>query len=208
MQFRHKQMLSGALVVILAFAAGYFGFLVASHFAQKRETASAPLQPAALPGHAATQPHVQTPTRPGAPNAVPQQTQPAAPRRAAPERVYYLTERVSVMTEAGVMGINPGTQVLLLEQLANGNLQVTDGPEDFEVTPDQITDDPEIAQLAKRPDRAARQALATWKQRQIRPPVPPNITPAQPDAMETAPAAAEPVPSASPLERDRDSDSR
>lgn len=231
-----KQTLRGALVVILAFAAGYFGFLLADRVTAKRQATSAssaaattPAQSAApVPARAATQPVVQTSTNPGAPNtpnaqnAQPAPSQPAALRRPAPERVFYLTERVSVMTEAGVIGVKPGTQVLLLEQLPNGNLKLTDGPEDFEVTPDQITNDPQIANLAKRQDRAAQQALAAWKQRQIRPPLPPNITPPQPpeppqpdaappetNTIEAAPPATlQPEVSAVPPERDADSNPR
>ena len=110
-------MLRSILVVAGAFAAGFFGYLLAAHFASKPAVPVVASQPSQPPPSTA-QPLVQTPTHadtasePSPPDHVPQGT-------------FFLTERVTHTTDAGVMGVNAGTKVMVLERLANGNFPLS-----------------------------------------------------------------------------------
>lgn len=150
------------IAALAALLAGYFLF---THFLWKRSTPSArviaePTPDAQLHASPSTQPIVLTPTHPAATPDT---------RRLAPEGVYYLLGRISVTTDSGVVGVNAGTQVLLLEKQENGALKVTDGPDDFVVAASEITNDLDIAarltsgkgvaaQRALRPTQPARNA--------------------------------------------------
>src|SRR5207302_11345742 len=100
-------MLRSILVVAGAFAAGFFGYLLAAHFASKPSPPVAEVRPSQPPPSIA-QPLVQTPTRAGA------ASEPSPPEH-LPQGKFFLTERITHTTDAGVMGVNAGTQVMVLE---------------------------------------------------------------------------------------------
>lgn len=77
----------------------------------------------------------------------------------APEGVYFVTENISIMHDAGVIGIAPGTRVRLVKR--NGPLMlVSDGKNQFEVSPDQVTNDTVAAQKLLQFDQANQSTLA------------------------------------------------
>jgi hypothetical protein len=68
---------------------------------------------------------------------------PAPRRNLAPPGVYFLLQRVSFMTDSGVIGDSPGTKVTMVKE---GNpMKVTDGQNQFDVDPTQVTNDLDIA---------------------------------------------------------------
>lgn len=75
-------------------------------------------------------------------NTVVQQSTPTPTpqRNLTPDGTYILLERVSVTTDAGVNGIAAGTKVKEVSITATGML-VTDGKNQFEITPAQATND-------------------------------------------------------------------
>ena len=89
-------------------------------------------------------------------------TIPAPPRHApelpmrhlAPEGIFYMVEYSSVRTNRGIVGFQPGLEVRLMGvNKENGTLTVSDGQYAVEVGPMQITNDLDIAALARRRDR-------------------------------------------------------
>lgn len=134
------------MLTAVALAAALLGYLAGSHFLLKRNTpspvAAAPAgSPSPVRAEPSPLPLVQTPTRPAA-------TPTPDARRLAPPGEYYLLNRISVTTESGVLGVNAGTKVLLLERQENGALKVTDGPDDFIVAASEITNDLDAAERA------------------------------------------------------------
>ncbi|HZH98386.1 MAG TPA: hypothetical protein VEX38_05395 [Fimbriimonadaceae bacterium] len=67
----------------------------------------------------------------------------------APPGVYYMLDRASVETKAGIRAVVPGDQVKLLQRKA-GKVKVTDGVADYEVKDTQVTNDLILAQQAER----------------------------------------------------------
>jgi hypothetical protein len=171
-----REMLRGSIIVVAALAAGYFGYLLAARQTDNRvPTATAmkkqpsqkspsPQQRATTipPFRSASQPLVQLPA---AENRTTENSA-SIPKSDVPQGTFYLTQRVSVTTDSGIVGVNAGTPVLVVERLADGNLMVTDGPEDFEVAADQITQDLSAIQPANRSQRTAQQVIKARNQRQ------------------------------------------
>lgn len=80
---------------------------------------------------------VAKPMEPAAPAA------PQAPvRRLAPEGVFFTLQRISVVTDSGVISVAPATKVTVVRQ--GPPLHVTDGKNEFDITPDQVTNDLEV----------------------------------------------------------------
>jgi len=120
---------------ILIFAmAAYVGCVVWQNYGRKYNPEAVIDQPAAAPEVVA---------------AVP----PAPAGNFAPEGVYFLLERVSVMTDSGVIGDPPGTKVTLVK--AGPPMRVTDGKNEFDVTPAQVTNDLDAATRVFYADQAA-----------------------------------------------------
>jgi hypothetical protein len=115
---------------------------------------------------------------------------PSPAPRLAPPGVFFATERLSVTTDSGVSGVDAGAKVLLLARLPAHRLKVTDGPNEFEVTLAQVTNDLDVAALSTRKDAASKAALAKWKQSQLAP----SAAPERPSkaASKTHPAATVP----------------
>ena len=71
---------------------------------------------------------------------------PAAPQapvqRLAPEGVFFTLQRISVVTDSGVISVAPATKVTVVRQ--GPPLHVTDGKNEFDITPDQATNDLEV----------------------------------------------------------------
>jgi len=68
---------------------------------------------------------------------------PTPARNLAPPGVYFLLQRVSFMTDSGVIGDSPGTRVMMIK---GGNpMKVSDGQNQFDVDSTQVTNDIDIA---------------------------------------------------------------
>ena len=92
-------------------------------------------------------------------------TPPESARNRLPEGTYFLVQRVSVMTDAGVVGELPGTKVTLVA--AGPPMRVSDGQNEFEVAPEQITNDLDVATRVFYSDQAARIASAARSAREV-----------------------------------------
>lgn len=77
----------------------------------------------------------------------------------APEGIYFLLSRVSIPTDVGISGINVGTRVRFLKN-TGPNWLVTDEQTTFEVPPDQLTNDMDVANAAYMADRKASVAVS------------------------------------------------
>jgi hypothetical protein len=76
------------------------------------------------------------------------------PKRFASPGVYYLTERISLMTDSGIRGFRPGTKVIVMKKLQTKWL-VTDGVTDIEVSPNHLTNDLDVAGQLLQSDQAS-----------------------------------------------------
>jgi hypothetical protein len=109
-----------------------------------------------MPG---TAPAAKSPAGGGTAAALPFRSRLAAPataadgKRLAPPGVLYVLERVSIETPAGIRALVPGDSVKLLQRKPN-KLKVTDGSTDFELAPEKLTNDFEVALAAEKQDVA------------------------------------------------------
>ncbi|MGC3989182.1 MAG: hypothetical protein QM796_05775 [Chthoniobacteraceae bacterium] len=78
---------------------------------------------------------------------------PAAPNL-APAGIYFLTQRISMMTDSGIQAFPPGTK---LTKLANGHYQA-DSTE-LTLQPSQVTNDLDVAAALSKADNAQRVAI-------------------------------------------------
>jgi hypothetical protein len=78
-----------------------------------------------------------------------------------------LVQRVTFDTDSGILGLNPGTKVQLVKNLG-AKLHVTDGQNQFDVDPAQVTNDLDVAANVGRIDaqNAAARNAALSAQRQ------------------------------------------
>lgn len=196
--------------MLAALAAGYFDYLLAAHQTNGHAPATATTQPQQSSSQqprakmatplfrSASQPLVQLPA---ASDGVVENNAGSIPKADVPQGTFYVTQRVSVTTDSGIVGVNPGTPVLVVERLADGNLMVTDGPEDFEVATDQITQDLSAIHPANRSHKTAQQVLDARNQRQQQKtwnpaPTAPVAAPAtEPAAQENSLFPPQPAPS-------------
>jgi len=124
--------------VLVLLMLGYVGYVF---WHNHHDTiAQAPPPPVAVPVDAATPAPVATATPPPA-------------RNLAPPGTYFLLQRVSIMTDSGVIGDQPGTKVTLVK--AGPPMVVTDGQNQFSVDPAQVTNDLDIATRAFYADQTA-----------------------------------------------------
>lgn len=70
---------------------------------------------------------------------------------------YFLLQRVSIMTDSGVVGLSPATKVTLID--AGPPIRVTDGNYQFNVEPAQLTNDLSVATRSFQADQAAQSAI-------------------------------------------------
>lgn len=88
---------------------------------------------------------------------------PLPPRHLAPEGTFFLISYLSVPTPHGVVGFEPGTEVTLVAvHENNGSLLVTDGKYQVEARPSQLTNDLDIAALARRQDERSQQTVVAY----------------------------------------------
>jgi hypothetical protein len=97
------------------------------------------------------------PALPWAPAAA-QATPPERVKHLAPQGVYYLLQRVSITTDDGIVGVDAGTKVTLVKD-TGASLQVTDGKTQFEVTPNQVTNDMDTAGALTKKTQASDAAI-------------------------------------------------
>jgi hypothetical protein len=83
------------------------------------------------------------PTPTPAPVAVAPTPTPAPVPRLAPEGVYYVTQRVDITTDSGVIGVKAGTQVKLVRK-DNTTMVVSDGKQEFPVQSQVLTNDLDV----------------------------------------------------------------
>ena len=79
----------------------------------------------------------------------------------APHDTFYVLSYVAARTNDGVEGFDPGQEVRLVEvHRATHTLVVTDGHAQVEVSPDKLTNDMDIAALARQKDEASQARVA------------------------------------------------
>jgi hypothetical protein len=144
--------------VILAWVAvGYLGFVI---WVNRRPPVS---QVAAVVAVTTNTP-TPTPKPTATPTATPVAVVVASPTpqlNLAPDGTYFLLQRVSVMTDSGISGDAPGTKVTLVN--AGPPMRVTDGQNEFEVQPSQVTNDLDVAQRVFYADKAAQSEIKAMR---------------------------------------------
>ena len=89
----------------------------------------------------------------------------ATSRHLAPHDTFYLLTYVSVTTDKGVEGFDPGQEVHLVEvRRATHTLVVSDGHAQVEVPPSELTNDMDIAALVRQKDEASQARIAAHVQ--------------------------------------------
>lgn len=84
------------------------------------------------------------------------------PRRLSPDGTFFVVSYISARIKSGVIGFEPGRQVHLTKVLQEKQrLMVSDGTYEVEATPDQLTNDLDIAELARLHDASSQGQLAT-----------------------------------------------
>ena len=88
---------------------------------------------------------------------------PTPARRLSPDGTFYLLTYLSVKTPTGIAGFEPGCEVTLVEvHEKNGTLVVTDGRYKVEARPAQLTNDLDIAALARNQDERSQQTVTNY----------------------------------------------
>lgn len=90
-----------------------------------------------------------------------------APRRVAPEGEFFLTQRVTVTTSDGIVGLPPGTSVRLLGETGT-QAKVVHGSHEFEVEKSQLTKDVDVAASGAQGDWLAQREIAQRNAEQAR----------------------------------------
>ena len=88
-------------------------------------------------------------------------------RHLAPRGTFYMLSYVAARTDKGVEGFDPGTEVHLVEvHSPTRTLVVTDGRAQVEVPPTALTNDLDMALLARRKDQANQAQIVAYQQAQ------------------------------------------
>lgn len=88
---------------------------------------------------------------------------PLPPRHLAPEGTFYLLSYLSANTPRGVVGFEPGCEVTLVTVHEDtGSLLVTDGKYQVEAKPTQLTNDMDIAALARNQDEYSQRTVSSF----------------------------------------------
>ncbi len=86
-------------------------------------------------------------------------------RHLAPRDTFYLLDYVSVRTDKGVEGFEPGAEVHFVSANREAHtLTVTDGHAQVEVPPDKLTNDMDVAALVRAKDQANQARIAAYQQ--------------------------------------------
>ena len=97
--------------------------------------------------------------------ATPAPTPPPPQRHLAPDGTFFLVDYVSVRTKTGVTGFIPGQAVRFVSaDEAKGTLLVTDGNAQVSVTPMQLTNDLDVAALARRQDQQSQSTMLAYQE--------------------------------------------
>ena len=138
-------MKSALLIALLLAAAGYF--YIQQKPQQRQLPATDPGTEA--PSVAAKQDDKserQPVSKPMPPEGVGQQSQAGSKvpeRRLAQDGTFFAIQRISVVTDSGISSVLPGTKVTVVR--SGPPLHVTDGKHQFDVAPEQVTNDLEVA---------------------------------------------------------------
>lgn len=85
-----------------------------------------------------------TKVEPERPKAEPERPAPVVPsRRLAPEGTFFVLQRLSIPTETGITSIAPGTKVTVVR--TGPPLHLSDGKVEFDASPEQVTNDIDLA---------------------------------------------------------------
>jgi hypothetical protein len=183
--------------VLATLASGIFLTVAGCNKTANTETAEAPpeqAQQASAPQQSKSGTggeRVQS-TAASAQNANTASAAPAVPKvkRVALPGVYFMTKRVSKMTDDGVVALTPGTQVRLVGQPGK-KMTVETSQGKFQVTSDQVTTDPDLAaQLSANEAQSQAAIAAAQAQTRAQQPAP------QSAAVAAAPAIPAPQPAA------------
>lgn len=88
-------------------------------------------------------------------------------RHLAPRDTFYILSYVAVKTDTGVEGFAPGQEVHLVEvHQPTHTLVVSDGHAQVEVPPSDLTNDMDIAALARQKDQAHQSKIVAYTQRE------------------------------------------
>jgi hypothetical protein len=125
---------------------GYLGFVF---WRNSNKPAPAPAPPPVT---------IATPAPTATPQPVPIAIAPPTPRKnLAPAGTFYVIQRISLTTDSGITGIAPGTRLTMVSP--GPPMRVTDGQNEFEVQPEQVTNDLDIAAQVYYADRHAQAAV-------------------------------------------------
>jgi hypothetical protein len=86
-------------------------------------------------------------------------TETSAVTRKAPPGYLYVLRHISKVTDSGVVGVDPGT---LLALVSRGTVksEVTDGAAEFQIENEYLTDDTDMAEMARRTDAQSQAVVA------------------------------------------------
>jgi hypothetical protein len=153
--------MKGFLTLLVLAAAGYFGYTYyTDNKVEIDQRGSAVINGEGTSG--AEPERESTSTLPAAPAAPEFESRIGGPGTAtgekefAPPGIFYVVERVSVMTSNGVKALSPGEEVRLLQRIGKGRMKVTAGKDDFEVKESQVTNDLDLAREAEKREFVAR----------------------------------------------------
>ena len=149
--------MKGLIILIAVAAAGYFGYTYYTDnkpeidqrigaILQKEGTA----EPSAEPSEPAA------PAAPAFESKIETTGVAAGEKQFAPPGIFYVIDRVSVMTNSGVKALSPGEQVKLMQRIGKDRMKVTTGEDDFEVKTSQVTNDLDLAREAEKREFVAR----------------------------------------------------
>jgi hypothetical protein len=167
-----------ALMVIVSVMLLYLGYVFWENLVEPNmEPAARTTAAVATPALPPLETPAPAPIWQAPPGATPMPASVAAPARVAiasptpyrnlaPEGTYFLIERISVMTDSGVVGVPPGTIVKLVS--AGPAMRVSDGKNEFEVRSTQLTNDYDVALLAANADRNAQSSAGALSAREAK----------------------------------------
>jgi hypothetical protein len=140
--------MKGVVPIVVVALLGYLAFVFWQN--SNKPAPAAPPPPVAI----ATPAPTATPTPPPPLVAI---APPTPQRNLAPAGTFYIVQRVTITTDSGITGVAPGTKVTMVSP--GPPMRVSDGQNEFEVQPEQVTNDLDIAARAYYADRNAQAAL-------------------------------------------------
>lgn len=149
--------MKGLIILIAVAAAGYFGY---TYYTDNKleidQRLGAILQKEEQAVPSAEQSESAAPATPSFESKIASPEAAAGEKQFAPPGIFYVVDRVSVMTNNGVKALSPGEQVKLMQRIGKDRMKVTTGEEDFEVKTSQVTNDLNVAREAEKREFVAR----------------------------------------------------